>query len=64
MKKADRLRAECRDRAFVALANVGAAQQSTREMRKAPDVVVSLLATADSALRSAMDELAKDTGET
>ena len=58
VKKADRLRAECRQRAEVALANVWAAQRSTLEMGEAaPSVVVHLLDTVQSALRSAMAEL-------
>ena len=64
MKKADRLRAECRQRAEVALANVGAAQQSTREMGTPPPVVVAALDTAQSALRVAMQYLAKDAEKT
>ena len=59
MKKADRLRAECRWRTEVAYANVGAAQQSLSVMRNPPGVVASLLDTAKVALELASRKLAE-----
>lgn len=60
VKKADRLRAECRQRAEVAHANVGAAQQSISGMRAPPGVVASLLDTAEAALRLAIEKLGRE----